>query len=58
MRDAKPAEILYLHVYSSVHVMFDTIVQSDKCFVNPIIRLDILIGNLIEDNRPLSHLLF
>jgi hypothetical protein len=38
--------------------MFDTIVQSEKCFVNPIIRLDILIGNLIEDNRTLSHLLF
>ena len=46
MRDAKPAEILYLHVYSSAHVIFDTIVQSEKCFVNPIIGLDILIGIL------------
>jgi hypothetical protein len=46
MRDAKPAEILYLLVYSSAHVIFDIIVQSEKCFVNPIIRLDILIGIL------------
>jgi hypothetical protein len=46
MRDAKPAEILDLHMYSSAHVIFDTIVQCEKCFVNPIIRLDILIGIL------------